>query len=167
MPSTHRSHSPRGSFRIMNSDTSVSNLYFTRRIVTYHNPYVGKATFFFHGLFPDHIEPDEGTGRQVCKVLFDVQFDGKLHSHLLADIWPVEEKDGVPVFEVCYDLPFECTSFSRAVVSYYQQVMGPQSATISHSGPKGPIPNRNVYRVQWEISLDADYKTSDPRLSRE
>lgn len=116
---------------------------------------MSKANFFFHGMFPDHIESNEGLGRQICKVLFDVDFDGNFHSHLLADIWPVEEEDGKPTFEVRYDLPFECEEFSRAVVSYYQQVLGPQSATISHSGPKGPIPHQNVYRVQWEVALDA------------
>ncbi len=121
-----------------------------------------KAAFFFHGLFPDHIELGDNAGRPLCKVLFDVEFDGKFHSHLLADIRPVDENDGAPVFEVHYDLPFECAGFPRAVASYYQQVMGPQSATISHSGPKGPIPNRNVYRVQWEVSLDACHKLPDP-----
>ena len=149
---------------MMNSDTSVSNLYFTRQIVPYHNSFMGKAAFFFHGLFPDHIEPADKAGKQLCKVLFDAEFDGSFHSHLLADIWPVEEKDGAPVFEVRYDLPFECTRFPQAVVSYYQQVMGPQSATISHSGPKGPIPNRNVFRVQWEVALDADHKPAGPQL---
>ncbi len=114
---------------------------------------VKTANFFFHGLFPDHIVANEGLGKQVCKILFDVDFDGKFHSHLLADLWPIDEGDGIPTFEVRYDLPFECEEFSKTAVRYYQQVIGPQSATISHSGPKGPIANKNVYRVQWEISL--------------
>ena len=114
------------------------------------------AIFFFHGLFPDHIEADEGAGKQISKILFDVSFDGEFYSHLLADLWPIEEGDGIPTFEVRYDLPFECKEFSRTAVRYYQQVMGPQSTTISHSGPKGPIPNKNVYRVQWEVKLPAD-----------
>ena len=121
------------------------------------------ANFFFHGLFPDYIEANERDGRQICKVLFDVDFDGKFHSHLLADILPLEnensdEKDNIPTFEVHYDLPFECSEFPKAVVKYYQQVIGPQSTTISHSGPKGSIPNKNVYRVQWEVALDAHNK---------
>ena len=115
-----------------------------------------KAKFLFHGLFPDHIEANGGLGRQICKVLFDVDFNGCLHSHLLADIWPVEEEDAIPTFNVRYDLPFTCDEFSTAVVRYYQQVLGPQSTTISHSGPKGSIPNQTVYRVQWEVSLDAE-----------
>jgi len=123
---------------------------------------VSTANFFFHGLFPDHLEANEGTGRQICKVLFDVDFEGVFHSHLIADLWPVDEKeweaDGRPIYEVRYDLPFNCDEFSKAVVQYYQQVMGPQSTTISHSGPKGPIPNHNVYRVQWPVSLAASKK---------
>lgn len=70
-----------------------------------------KANFFFHGLFPDYIEPNEGSDRQICKVLFDVDFEAKFHSHLLADIWPVEDEDETPSFEVRYDLPFECEEF--------------------------------------------------------
>ena len=145
----------------MNVDTSVSNLYFIKQIITDHNFSVAKANFFFHGLFPDHIESNEGVARQVCKVLFDVDFDGKLHSHLFADIWPVESEDETPTFEVRYDLPFECAEFSRAVVSYYQNVIGPQAMTISHSGPKGPIPNKNVFRVQWEVTLDGQKNQTD------
>ncbi len=119
---------------------------------------MAKANFFFHGLFPDHVEPDKNQGTQVCKVLFDVDFAGKFYSHLLADISPVGEEDGVPTFEVHYDLPFDCDEFSKTAVRYYQQVLGPQSSTISHSGPKGPIPNKNVYRVQWQTSLEAREK---------
>ena len=121
---------------------------------------VSTANFFFHGLFPDHIETKEGSEKQISKVLFDVNFDGEFHSHLLADIWQVDEKDNIPTFEVHYDLPFVCDEFPKAVVSYYQQVLGPQSTTISHSGPKGPIPHKNVYRVQWEVALDAHKKNT-------
>lgn len=116
---------------------------------------MSNAKFFFHGLFPDYIDANEGSGRVICKILFDVEFSGAFHSHLLADLWPVEDEDEIPTYEVQYDLPFDCPEFPRAAVSYYQQVMGPQSTTISHSGPKGPIPHRNVYRVQWEVELEA------------
>lgn len=116
------------------------------------------ANFFFHGLFPDQIEADEGTGRQICKVLFDVDFEGEFYSHLLADLWPVDDGDDIPTFEVRYELPFNCEEFSKAVVSYYQQALGPQSKTISHSGPKGMNPRNNVIRAQWQISLEASKK---------
>ena len=116
---------------------------------------MSKADFFFHGLFPDYIEPDEGQGMQICKVLFDVTFEGEFYSHLIADLWLVDEEDGIPTFKVRYDLPFTCDEFSKEVVKYYQQVLGPQAQTISHSGPKGPIPHHNVYRVQSQVSLAA------------
>ena len=116
------------------------------------------ANFFFHGLFPDHIEANEGTGKQICKVLFDVDFAGEFHSHLLADLWPVEDDDNIPTYEVRYELPFHCEDFSKTVVEYYQQVLGPQSATISHSGPKGMNPRNNVIRAQWQVELAAQKK---------
>ncbi len=120
---------------------------------------MSSANFFFHGLFPDHIEANEGGGQQVCKVLFDVDFEGEFHSHLLADLYPLEEQQwqasGIPEYEVRFNLPFNCEEFPKTVVQYYQQVIGPQASTISHSGPKGPVPNRNVYRVQWQVSLPA------------
>jgi hypothetical protein len=120
------------------------------------------ANFFFHGLFPDHIEANECVGKQVSKILFDVDFEGKFYSHYLADLWLLEEEewdeDGVPIYEVRYELPFKCDDFSKAVVQYYQQVVGPQSTSISHSGPKGFNPKNNVFRVQWQISLEASKK---------
>ncbi len=119
---------------------------------------MAKANFFFHGVFPDHVEADKNQGRQICKILFDVDFAGRFHSHLLADIYPPEEENGVLSFEVHYDLPFKCDEFSGTVVKYYQQVLGPQASVISHSGPKGPIPRQNVYHVQWQVALDAQAK---------
>lgn len=119
---------------------------------------MSKANFFFHGLFPDQIEANEGTGKQISKILFDVTFEGTFHSHLLADLWQVDEEDGIPTFEVRYDLPFECNEFPRTVVKYYQQVLGPQATTISHSGPKGMNPKNNVFRAQWQIELEASNK---------
>lgn len=120
------------------------------------------ANFFFHGLFPDQMEANEGTGKQICKVLFDVDFAGEFHSHLLADLWPLEEEqwedDNIPIYEVRYELPFHCENFSKAVVDYYQQVLGPQAAAISHSGPKGMNPRNNVFRAQWQVELPAHKK---------
>jgi hypothetical protein len=123
---------------------------------------VSTANFIFHGLFPDHIEANEGTsensGKQICKILFDVDFEGEFHSHLLADLWPVEEGDNIPTYEVRYELPFHCEDFSKTVVKYYQQIIGPQSNTISHSGPKGMNPRNNVFRAQWQVDLPARKK---------
>lgn len=119
---------------------------------------MAKANFFFHGLFPDQIEANEGLGKQICKILFDVNFEDEFYSHLLADLWPVEEEDGIPTFEVRFDLPFDCEDFPKTAVKYYQQVMGPQAKTISHSGPKGMNPGNNVFRAQWQIELEASNK---------
>jgi len=66
--------------------------------------------------------------------------------------------DDIPTFEVRYELPFQCDDFSKSVVQYYQQVMGPQSTTISHSGPKGMNPSKNVFRAQWQVELTASKK---------
>ncbi len=134
-------------------------------IITDSGLSMAKANFFFHGLFPDYVQPGKGKETQCCKVLFDVDFAGSFYSHLLADILPIEEEDGVPTFEVRHDLPFHCDDFSKTAVRYYQQVMGPQSDTISHSGPKGPILNKNVYRVQWQVGLDARAKKTESSSS--
>ena len=123
---------------------------------------MGKATFFFHGLFPDHVEPDKQGVRRTCKVLFDAEFEGSFHSHLLAGLEALVGKDEAQVFEVRHDLHFECSGFSQAAVRYYQQVAGPQCAFISPSGPKGPNPDRSVYRVQWEISLETSRRITGP-----
>ena len=113
---------------------------------------MSKAKFVFHGLFPDVIDAGDNT-KQIAKILFDVEFEGKFHSHLLADLEYIEEDNE---FEVRSKLPFICTEFHNAVVQYYQYALGPQSATISHSGPKGAsIATNNVMRVQWGVELAA------------
>lgn len=111
-----------------------------------------KANFVFHGLFPDVIDP-KNPDKQIIKVLFDVNFLGHFHSHLMADIELFEEQGE---FEVRTKLPFKCEEFSQAAIKYYQYALGPQAKTISHSGPKGAsIATNNVIRAQWQTSLDA------------
>ena len=115
---------------------------------------MSKAKFFFHGLFPDVIEINTEP-KEIAKVLFDVEFNGEFHSHLLADIELIEE-NGELDFEVRYKLPFVCEDFPSAAVKYYQYSLGPQGAKITHSGPKGAsIATNNVMRAQWPIELDA------------
>ena len=126
---------------------------------------MARATFFFHGLLPDSGCADRPRGRPSCKVLFDVEFEGSFHSHLLADLERIVEGDKALTFEVRHALPFECPEFPQAVVRYYRQVMGPQSTTISPSGPKGPSPCQSVYQVQWEVSLQARPSIPDPPVS--
>ena len=114
---------------------------------------MGSANFVFHGLFPDVINDD--SSKPVAKVLFDVEFEGQFHSHLLAEIELVEEQ-GEAMFEVRRDLPFECDAFAEAAVQYYQYIMGGQKSKISHSGPKGAsILTHNVVRAEWPVQLQA------------
>ena len=116
---------------------------------------MAQATFFFHGLFPDCVKADKDRSKPGCKILFDTEFEGSFHSHLLADLETIVGEDRALIFEVHHALPFECPEFPQAAVRYYRQVMGPQSTTISPSGPKGTTPGQSVYQVQWEISLEA------------
>ncbi len=126
---------------------------------------MAQATFFFHGLFPDHAKAGGHGDKPTSKVLFDVEFEGSFHSHLLADLKTAVGEDQELVFEVRHALPFECPEFPQAVVRYYRQVMGPQSTTISPSGPKGPTSGQSVYQVQWEVSLEAHRRVTDPQVS--
>lgn len=115
---------------------------------------MSKAKFVFHGLFPDVIETDQSP-KEIAKVLFDVEFNGEFHSHLIADIELIEE-DGKLEFEVRSTLPFTCKDFPSAAVQYYQYSLGPQGSKITHSGPKGAsIATNNVMRAQWPIELEA------------
>ena len=112
------------------------------------------ANFVFHGLFPD-VTKNEETHKTITKVLFDVEFNGEFHSHLLAEIELIEEQ-GEPMFEVRRDLPFNCDDFPSAAVQYYQYIVGPQNTKVSHSGPKGAsILTHNVVRAEWPIKLEA------------
>ena len=114
---------------------------------------MSKANFVFHGLFPDVIET-KGTAKQIVKVLFDVDLNGRFHSHLLADIEFIEEDSE---FEVRAQLPFRCKEFSSAAIQYYQYALGPQANKITHSGPKGPsLATNNVIRAQWQTTLEAE-----------
>ena len=123
---------------------------------------MSKAKFVFHGLFPDVVD-DDVTQKPIAKVLFDVEFNGEFHSHLLAEIELIEE-NGEQLFEVRRDLPFECDDFPNAAVQYYQYIVGPQAAKVSHSGPKGAsIFSHNVVRAEWAVQLDAS--PSNPTIN--
>ncbi|MEM8844626.1 MAG: hypothetical protein AAGB35_06230 [Pseudomonadota bacterium] len=112
---------------------------------------MSKAKFVFHGLFPDVVETGDQP-KQIAKILFDVEFEGQFHSHLLAELEYIEKYNE---FEVRSKLPFACKEFHQAVVQYHQYALGPQAATITHSGPKGAsIATNNVMRMQWAVELD-------------
>ena len=46
---------------------------------------MAKANFVFHGLFPDVRQSDRAY-KEIAKVLFDIDFNGRFYSHLIADI---------------------------------------------------------------------------------
>ncbi len=113
---------------------------------------MAKANFVFHGLFPDVRQSDRAY-KEIAKVLFDIDFNGRFYSHLIADI---EYLDASNELEVRCQLPIQCEQFARAAVSYYQFALGPQKNTISHSGPKGAsILTHNVIRAEWRVELEA------------
>lgn len=113
-----------------------------------------KASFVFHGLFPD-VRESVHDYRPVAKVVFDVEFLGRFHSHLMADIEFMEEAEE-RYFEVRAHLPFECADFPDAAVQYYLFILGPRSEEVTHSGPKGrTILTHNVMRGEWAVDLEA------------
>ena len=48
---------------------------------------MSSALFTFHGLFPDEVRQEGQT--LVSKVLFDVEYQGKLHAHHMARCLPI------------------------------------------------------------------------------
>ena len=115
---------------------------------------MSKAKFIFHGLFPD-VGVAGHPEKTIAKVLFDVEFNGEFHSHLMADIEIIEEQ-GEHFFEVRRDLPFNCEDFPVAATQYYQYIVSEQNKQVSHSGPKGAsIATHNVVRAEWPVELDA------------
>ena len=115
---------------------------------------MAKAKFIFHGLFPDVIDTGKQP-KQIAKVLFDAEFNGEFHSHLIAEIELVKDNNEM-FFEVRHDFPFSCESFPNAAIQYYQYITGPQNSKVSHSGPKGlSIATNNVVRAEWPVELDA------------
>ena len=123
---------------------------------------MSSATFIFHGLYPAKPPaPHSHTRHLLAQVLFDVDYSGTLISHALAGLYLLEKDNEL---EVRFDLPFECPDFPAAVVQYYQQIMGPQSKTVSHSGPKGKsVVGHDVIRVEWRTRLQVE---SEPHSTR-
>lgn len=113
-----------------------------------------KANFVFHGLFPD-VRESFHDYRPVAKVVFDVEFLGRFHSHLMADIEFVRETEE-GYFEVRAHLPFECADFPDAAVQYYLYILGPRSEEVTRSGPnRRTILARNLRRGEWTVDLEA------------
>ncbi len=110
------------------------------------------ATVIFHALYPDPSGPDV-SAKPMVKIIYDVEFEGKLYSHFVASLeLPSNADISSPL--VSHDLPFICQNFERAVLAYYEFVLGPQGSLLSPSGPKGLLPRDNVFHVEWEVHLD-------------
>ena len=110
---------------------------------------MASALFTFHGLFPDEVREEGQT--LVSKVLFDVEYQGKLHAHHMAHVIQV---DGEERPQVTSDFTFPCAGLADAVFAYLDYVYGPQSHSVSHGGPKGPNLRGNVLHVEWQTQLE-------------
>ena len=107
------------------------------------------ALLTFHGIFPDEIREEGQT--LVSRVLFDVEYQGKLHPHRMAHIIQV---DGEDMPQVTSDFTLPCVGLAEAVFSYLDYVYGRQSHSVSHGGPKGPSLTGNVLHVEWQTRLE-------------
>ncbi len=110
---------------------------------------MAEARCIFHGVFPDEIRQDGQT--LVSRVLFDVEYQGVLHSHHMAYIIHV---DGEEEPQVTSDFLMPCSGLADAVFAYLDYVYGPQSHSISHGGPKGPNLMENAFHVEWFTTLE-------------
>ena len=110
---------------------------------------MSKATCTFHGIFPDAIREEGQT--IVSRVLFDVLHRGTLYSHRIAHVTQVDREERP---QVTSDFPLPCAGLADAVFAYLGYAYGPQSRSVSHSGPKGPNPQGNVIHLMWRTELE-------------
>ena len=110
---------------------------------------MASALFTFHGLFPDEVRQEGQT--LVSKVLFDVEYHGKLHAHHMAHVIQVDSEDRP---QVTSDFTLPCVGLADAVFAYLDYVYGPQSHSVSHGGPKGPNLRENALHVEWQTRLE-------------
>ncbi|MDE0153606.1 MAG: hypothetical protein OXN23_07125 [Gammaproteobacteria bacterium] len=110
---------------------------------------MASALFTFHGLFPDEVRQEGQT--LVSKVLFDVEYQGKLHAHHMAHVIQVDGEDQP---QVTSDFTLPCVGLADAVFAYLDYVYGPQSHSVSHGGPKGPNLRENALHVEWQTRLE-------------
>ncbi len=110
---------------------------------------MSQASCTFHGVFPDEIRQDGQI--IVSRVLFDVEYQGRLHSHHIAHVIQVE---GETDLQVTSDFKLPCEGLADAVFAYLDYVYGKQSHSISHGGPKGPNIRSNVMHVVWRTDLE-------------
>ena len=118
---------------------------------------MAKANVIFHALLFDPSGAGTDESHIVSKIVFDVELEGKIYSHLIADIKrPMTREVDDEALEVVYDLPFVCNDFPAAAKMYYQTVLGPQGAMVTPSGPKGLLMQNNVFRVEMAVNLEVE-----------
>lgn len=110
---------------------------------------MAQAQCTFHGVFPDEAREDGQT--LVSRVLFDVEYRGRLHSHHMAHVIQI---DGEEHPRVTSDFKLPCEGLAEAVFAYLDYVYGRQSHSVSHGGPKGPNLQGNVLHVLWRTHLE-------------
>jgi hypothetical protein len=111
-----------------------------------------EARFVFQAVCPDPVAPDEADDASL--IVFDAEWGGRLLSHQIAKVHSLA--DG---FEVSHTLPFCCAGFTEAVETYFRLMIEQHGRLLSPSGPKGRLPQNNVFRAEWAISLPVSDKT--------
>jgi hypothetical protein len=120
------------------------------------------ANVVFHALLLDPPDATADPAYLVSQVIFDIEFAGRIYSHLFADIRrPMTPDFDDDSLEVICDLPVALKDFATAVRAYYRTVMGPHGATLTPSGPKGLRPRGNVFStLSMHVLLNVDSSTS-------
>jgi len=106
---------------------------------------MNKADVTFHALVFDPPGASDDPAYLVSKVVFDIEFAGRIHSHLFADIRrPMSAVIDDESLEVICELPVACEGFTAAARTYYRTVME-HGGMLTPRGPKGLGPQTNVF----------------------
>ena len=116
------------------------------------------ANVIFHALAFDPPGGADDGAYLVSKVIFDIEFAGRIYSHLFADIRrPMRADVDAESLEVICDLPIACKAFPAAAREYYQTVLGPHGAALTPRGPKGLRSQGNVFStLMMQVVLEVD-----------
>jgi hypothetical protein len=104
------------------------------------------ARIVFHALIFDPPGAAEDAIHLVSKVVFDVEVEGRIHSHLFAAIRrPMMAAVDDESLEVSWDLPYKCKGFAEAARTYYRTVLEHHGTLLTTRGPKGMRSLNNVF----------------------
>lgn len=119
------------------------------------------ADVIFHALIFDPPGAADDPAYLVSKVVFDIEFAGRVYSHLFADIRrPMTPDIDEESIEVVCDLPLPCKAFDAAAKAYYRTVLEPHGSMLSPRGPKGLRGSGNVFST---LNLHVILEVEDPR----